>query len=305
MQAEIIETIRRLKTDRKAVILAHNYQLAEIQDIADMTGDSLELSRRAAFTSAEVILFCGVSFMAETAAILNPGKIVLLPRLDVGCPMADMITADDVRLIKADHPDVPIVTYVNSTAAVKAESTVCCTSANSISVVESFRDASRIYMAPDQNLAQYTARHVGKEILYWHGYCPYHHNLTVQEVLVAKQTDPDALFLAHPECRPEVLALADHVQSTSGMLRYVADSSHRAFIVGTEVGILHPMRKANPDKQFYPASDRMFCTSMKRITLEDVRRSLETLEPRVSVEEETRLKALVAVERMLAVSQAP
>lgn len=300
MNTDLIEAIRRLKSDRNAIILAHNYQPPEIQDIADMTGDSLELSRRAAATPAEVILFCGVSFMAETAAILNPGKIVLLPRLDAGCPMADMITADDMCRIKAAHPGMPIVTYVNSTAAVKAESTVCCTSANSIRVVESFRDAPRVYMAPDQNLAQYTARYVDKEILFWHGYCPYHHNLTVEEVQSRRQAHPDALFLAHPECRPEILALADHVQSTSGMLRFVQESSQDAFIVGTEVGILHPMRKLCPQKRFYPASERMFCTSMKLISLEDVRRSLETLEPRVTVEEQTRLKALVAVERMLA-----
>lgn len=302
MKADTIEAIRRLKSDRKAIILAHNYQPPEIQDIADMTGDSLELSRRAASTPAEVILFCGVSFMAETAAILNPGKVVLHPRLDAGCPMADMITAEDVRQIKAIHPGVPIVTYVNSTAAVKAESTVCCTSANSIRVVGSFRDASRVYMVPDQNLAQYTAQHVDKEILYWHGYCPYHHNLTVEDVAAQKQAHPEALFLAHPECRPEVLALADKVQSTSGMLRFVQESPHDAFIVGTELGILHPMRKSSPHKQFYPASERMFCPSMKLISLEDVRQSLETLEPRVTVDEETRVKALVAVERMLAIT---
>lgn len=302
METGTIQAITQLKQERNAIILAHNYQPPEIQDIADMTGDSLELSRRAASTSAEVILFCGVSFMAETAAILNPDKTVLLPRLDAGCPMADMITAEDIRKIKASHPDVPIVTYVNSTAAVKAESTVCCTSANSIRVVGSFKEASRVYMAPDQNLAQYTARHVDKEILYWNGYCPYHHNLSVTEVMAQKQAHPEALFLAHPECRPEVLDLADKVQSTSGMLRFVEESPHRAFIVGTELGILHPMRRACPDKLFYPASERMFCTSMKLITLEDVRRSLETLAPRVTVDEETRLKALIAVERMLAVS---
>ncbi len=301
MEPGIIEAISRLKAERNAIILAHNYQPPEIQDLADMTGDSLELSRRAASTSAAVILFCGVSFMAETAAILNPDKTVLLPRLDAGCPMADMITADDVRRIKEAHPGVPVVTYVNSTAAVKAESTVCCTSANSIRVVASFEDAPCVYMAPDQNLAQYTARHVGKEILYWTGYCPYHHNLTVDDVMARKQAHPEALFLAHPECRPEVLDLADKVQSTSGMLRFVQESTHQAFIVGTELGILHPMRKACPAKRFYPASERMFCTSMKRITLEDVLRSLETLEPRVTVDEETRLRALVAVERMLTV----
>ncbi len=301
MKPELVEAIARLKSDRKAVILAHNYQPPEIQDIADMTGDSLELSRQAATTDAEVIVFCGVTFMAETAAILNPDKIVLLPRLDTGCPMADMITAEDVRRIREAHPGVPIVTYVNSTAAVKAESTVCCTSANAIRVVRSFRDAPRVYMAPDQNLARYTARHVDQEVLHWHGYCPYHHALTVEEVTDRKAAHPDALFLAHPECRPEVLALADQVLSTSGMLRFVQDSPHETFIIGTEVGILHPMRQVNPHKHFHPASERMFCPTMKRISLEDVCRSLETLEPRITVDEDTRIRALLAVERMLEV----
>lgn len=301
MKAELIEAIQRLKSDRKAIILAHNYQPPEIQDIADMTGDSLELSRQAASTEAEVILFCGVAFMAETAAILNPGKIVLLPRLEAGCPMADMITAEDVRRIKAANPGVPIVTYVNSTAAVKAESNVCCTSANAIRVVGSFKDAPRVYMAPDRNLAKYTARHVDQEVLHWDGYCPYHDGLTVEEVAARRAAHPEALFLAHPECRPEVLALADQVLSTSGMLRFVQDSPQEVFIIGTEVGILHPMRQASPHKQFHPASERMFCPTMKLITLEDVRQSLETLEPRVTVDEETRVKALLAVERMLSV----
>jgi len=299
MSSELVRKIQTLKVRRRAVILAHNYQPPEIQDIADLTGDSLELSRKAAETDAAVIVFCGVAFMAETAAILNPDKIVLHPRPEAGCPMADMITAEDMKRIRAEHPHVPIVTYVNSTAAVKAESDACCTSANSIRVVDSFVDAATVYMAPDRNLAMYTALHSTKNILHWHGYCPFHHALQPEEVLARKREHPEALFLAHPECRPEVLALADRVMSTSGMLRFVQESSHESFIVGTEVGILYPMRKMNPGKEFHAASKKMLCPHMKKIALDDVAHSLETLEPRTVVEESVRSRALGAVERML------
>jgi len=296
------DRVLKLKEEKHAIILAHNYQPPEIQDIADLTGDSLELSRQAASTKAQVIVFCGVAFMAETAAILNPDKIVILPRLDAGCPMADMITPEDVISIKHEHPGLPIITYVNSTAAVKAESTVCCTSANSIRIVESFAKADSVYMAPDQNLAKYTARHTQKKVLYWHGYCPIHHDLTEQQVQLRKAQYPDAMFLAHPECRPEVLDLADVVQSTSGMLRYATESPRNSFIVGTEEGILYPMRRQNPEKNFYPASDKLICSNMKKTSLDDVVRSLETLQPRITVPEEIRVRALDAVEKMLAAS---
>lgn len=302
MQREIIDQITRLKAERRAVILAHNYQPPEIQEVADMTGDSLELSRKAAQTDADIIVFCGVAFMAETAAILNPEKTVLLPRLEAACPMADMITPEDMKTIRINHPDVPIVTYVNSTAAVKAESTACCTSANSIRVVESFQDSETVYMAPDQNLAKYTARHTTKRILHWHGFCPFHHALKPEDVLRRKQEYPEALVLAHPECRPEVLSLADQVMSTSGMLRYVKESPYRSFIIGTEVGILYPMRRNSPEKTFYPASEKMLCPDMKKISLEDVLHALESLEPRISVPEDIRIKAIQAVERMLLIS---
>jgi quinolinate synthase len=293
--------IKRLKETRNAVILAHNYQPPQIQDIADMTGDSLELSRKAVSTAAQVIVFCGVGFMAETAAILNPGKIVLLPRLEAGCPMADMIGPEDMKSIKEQHPQTPIVTYVNSSAAVKAESTICCTSANSIQVVESFQGEESIYMAPDMNLAQYTARHTEKKIHYWNGYCPIHHNLTAEMVMARKKEHPDALFLAHPECRPEVLDLADIIQSTSGMLRFVNEDSRHTFIVGTEMGILHPMSRQNPGKRFYPASDGMLCPDMKMVGLEDVLLALETLQPQITISEDIRVRALAAVERMIAI----
>jgi len=297
----LVDAIRKLKETRKAVILAHNYQPAEIQEVADLTGDSLELSRQAAETDAQVIVFCGVHFMAETAAILNPDKVVLLPNIQAGCAMADMINARDVRRVAEEHPGVPIVTYVNSTAEVKAESTICCTSANVNGVVASFTDAQTLYLIPDQNLALYAARHTSKKILYWKGYCPVHHNLTAETVRARKKQYPKAVFLAHPECRPEVLELADVVTSTSGMLRYVKESDHDTFIIGTEVGILHPMRRDNPGKTFLPVSENMVCPDMKKTSLEDVLRSLETLSPRIQVPEEVRVRALQAVERMLAI----
>jgi quinolinate synthase len=293
--------IQNLKQARRALLLAHNYQPPEIQDIADLTGDSLELSRQAVATDAEIIVFCGVHFMAETAAILNPNRTVVLPRADAGCPMADMITPQDLTKVRIRYPGVPIVTYVNSSAAVKAESTICCTSANAVKVVESLGQADTVYMVPDQNLAKYTARHTQKRVHYWKGYCPIHHQLQPEDIQGAKEKHPNAMFIAHPECRPEVLELADLVSSTSGMLRYVKASSHREFIIGTEIGILYPMRKENPDKQFYPASDKMICTNMKKISLEDVYRSLETLTPRITVPEPVRLRALNAVNRMLAI----
>jgi quinolinate synthase len=298
---ELSKRIHELKIERKAIVLAHNYQPADIQEIADMMGDSLELSRKAADTDAEVIVFCGVSFMAETAAILNPGKTVLLPHPTAGCPMADMIKPEDVKAIKKEHPGVPVITYVNSTAAVKAESTVCCTSANVIKVVQSFKGDRTVYMAPDQNLAMYAARHTDKQVFYWKGYCPIHHNLTREQVQKTRDEHPEALFIAHPECRPEILEIADLVTSTSGMLKFVHESDHQSFIIGTEEGILYPMRKANPDKKFYPATHKLICPDMKKTTLKDVVRSLETLEPRITVPEEIRVRALTTVERMLTI----
>lgn len=296
---QLIAAIARLRKEKKAIILAHNYQPGIIQDIADLTGDSLELSRRARETDAHVIVFCGVHFMAETAAILNPDKVVVLPNPAAGCAMADMITAQDVRRVREEHPGVPIVTYVNSTAEVKAESTVCCTSANVNRVVASFQEEKALYLLPDRNLALYAARHTDKMVHYWEGYCPIHHRLTAETVRQARKAHPEALFVAHPECRPEVLDLADVVTSTSGMLRFAKGSPHRAFLIGTETGILHPLRRDNPDKIFYPVSPHMVCPDMKKTTLDDIVQSLETLTPRVQVPEEIRVKALQAVERML------
>ena len=297
----LLERINRLRKERNAIILAHNYQPGPIQDLADLTGDSLELSRKAKETDAEVIVFCGVRFMAETAAILNPRKTVLLPVPDAGCPMADMITAEDLRTIKKNYPGVPIVTYVNSNADVKAESTICCTSANSIRVVNSFADSEEIYMVPDQNLALYTSRNTAKKIRFWHGYCPVHHNMRPQYVHEAKKRHPDAMFIAHPECRPEVLELADGVFSTSGMIKYVTESDKTSFIIGTEMGLIHTLKKTNPHKHFVPLHESLVCRDMKKITLEKILRSLQELAPRITVPENIRQRAQLALDRMLEV----
>jgi quinolinate synthase len=295
-QNEVREWLAR----REAILLAHNYQPAEIQDVADFTGDSLALSITASKTPARIILFAGVHFMAETAAILCPDKNVLLPRLDVGCYMADTIAADSLKARKAELPGVPVVTYVNSTAAVKAESDICCTSANAVKVVNSL-PGPRVLMVPDKNLALYTARHTDKEILTWAGCCNIHDALTAREVLDARDAHPQAVFLAHPECRPEVLDLADVIRSTTGMLEFVRQAPEREFIIGTEMGILHTLAKENPGKSFYSPSPHLLCPDMKRITLSDLTTALEEKRHQISIPEDIRQRALLAVERMLAV----
>jgi quinolinate synthase len=294
----MLETIKSLAKERNAVILAHNYQPPEIQELADMCGDSLELSRKAARTDAQVIVFCGVHFMAETASILSPHKKVLLPRLDAGCPMADMITADTLQMKIDSLPPMPVVTYVNSTADVKALSTVCCTSANVVQVVNSLPEQEML-LTPDRNLAAYAASQTGKKIHVWDGYCPTHEWLTAKDVARAKAKHPDALFIAHPECRTDVVRMADVVASTSGMLRHVTQADEKEFIIGTEMGLLYPMQKANPDKILHPASEKMSCPNMKKIGLEDVLKSLETMAPEVKVPEKIRLPALKAVQAMI------
>jgi len=282
-------------------MLSHNYQPPEIQDVADLCGDSLELSIKAAQTDAEVIIFCGVHFMAETASILSPDKTVLLPREDAGCLMADMIEPVGLQVMLDKLPPMPVVTYVNSTAAVKALSTICCTSANVVDVVNSL-DADEILMTPDRNLALYAASLTKKKIHTWDGYCPTHDRLKPADVNHARRTYPDAVFMAHPECRPEVLELADVIRSTSGMIRYAEESKKSAFIVGTEIGLLYPLKKANPDKLFYPASSKMLCKNMKKISLEDVARSLELMEGEVKVSENIRQPAFKAVQKMIDLS---
>lgn len=302
VKEDIAEEIRRLAKERKAVLLAHNYQRPEVQDIADLTGDSLELSMKAAKTDAEVIVFCGVHFMAETASIVSPEKTVLIPRRDAGCPMAHMITPKSLKERLSTLGLMPVVTYVNSTAAVKALSTICCTSANAVAVVNSLEE-KELLMTPDRNLARYVASKTDKKIHFWNGFCPIHDRLGVQDVRAAKQAHPDALFMAHPECRPEVLALADAVLSTSGMLRFAGESSARSFIVGTEAGLIHPLQRANPDRRFYSVSDMMLCEDMKKTTLEDVLRSLRSMTHEVKVPEDIRVNAVMAVRKMLSISK--
>lgn len=295
---ELIKEILDLKTRRGAVILAHNYQLGEIQDIADFVGDSLELSQRAAETSASVIVFCGVHFMAETASILCPDKVVLLPDVNAGCPMADMITADRLREKKKEHPRAAVVCYINSSAEVKAESDICCTSANAVGIIESL-DAQEILFVPDQYLGLYVSARTGKEMILWPGFCPTHVRITPERMEELRQEYPQAKIVVHPECRPEVIALADEVLSTGGMCRYARREGVREMIVGTEMGIIHRLRKENPGKRFIPVSEQAICPNMKLITLEKVLWSLEEMNPEVKVAERIRLGAKAAVDRML------
>ncbi|MDD4923253.1 MAG: quinolinate synthase NadA [Dehalococcoidales bacterium] len=296
---ELAERIQELKKEKNAVILAHNYQPADIQDMADFVGDSLELSQKAASTAADVIVFCGVHFMAETASILSPDKKVLLPESSAGCPMADMVTAEKLRARKKELPGAAVVTYINSTAAVKAESDICCTSSNAPQVVASLLE-EEILFVPDMYLGQYVASMVpNKKYHFWPGFCPVHEGIKAASVLKLKEEYPSAKVVVHPECRPEVIALADEVLSTSGMCRYAAHPDVNQMIVVTETGIIHRMQKENPQKQFIPVSDTAICRTMKSITLEKVLRSLETFTPEVKVPEDIRLKAIGAVNRML------
>ncbi len=301
MQAEDIkQEIRRLLAERNAVLLAHNYMRDEVQEIADITGDSLGLSQEAAKTSAEVIVFCGVHFMAESASILSPGKTVLLPRLDAGCPMADMVTVEGLLELKARHPGVPVVTYVNSSAAVKAVSDICCTSANAVKVVNSLPDREVIFV-PDRNLGQFVAKQSDKTFHYWDGYCPTHERLKADVVARLKEQHPDALFVCHPECNPAVVALADHACSTSGMYDFCRRSPAKRFIIGTEAGILYRLRQENPHKEFILASPALVCPNMKLTSLEDILEALTTMAPVVKVPEEIRVPAKRALDRMIAI----
>jgi len=295
---ELVEKISALKERRNAVILAHNYQLGEVQDIADFVGDSLELSQRAAETDAGVIVFCGVQFMAETASILCPEKVVLLPDMNAGCLLADMITAERLRAKKKEHPQAVVVCYVNSPAEVKAESDICCTSANAIEVVESL-DAREILFVPDQYLGHYVSARTGKKMILWPGFCPTHVRISPERIKELKQEYPQAKVVVHPECRPEVIALADEVLGTGGMCRYARRDEVREMVVGTELGIIHRLRKENPGKRFIPASEQAICPDMKLITPEKVLWSLEKMSPEVKVPQEIRLRAKAAVDKML------
>ena len=295
----IQEEILRLKEERQAIILAHNYQPAEVQDIADLTGDSLELSRAAATMDGNIIVFCGVDFMAETAAVISPDKMVLLPARDACCPMAEMITADELNIVKSRFPEAAVVCYVNTTAEVKAVSDICCTSSNAVKVVNSVKEEQVIFV-PDRNLALYVQRFTEKEILPWEGFCVVHDQITPAQVHKAQALHPGAVVLVHPECRPEVIDAADHIASTSGIIRHVCDSGEKEFIIGTEIGILHRLNRECPSKKCYPLSEAAICRNMKKTNLKKVRDALITLQPRITVPEKVAVSARKAIERMLA-----
>lgn len=300
--SEIIERINQLRKERNAIIIAHNYQRGDVQDIADFVGDSLELSRKAAKIDADVIVFCGVHFMAETASILSPDKIVLLPDADAGCPMADMIDVDGLRKLKSEHPNAKVVCYVNSSAEVKAESDICCTSANATKIVASFPADQEIIFIPDQYLGHYAASQAGREVIPWHGYCPTHARIISPDIERMRQEHPNAKVVVHPECRPDVIELADEVASTSGILRFSQQDDVQEVIVGTEMGIIHRLQKENPSKKFIPISEKAVCPNMKRITLEKILSSLENMAPEVKVPEDIRIRAQGAVDRMMEIN---
>jgi len=295
---ELVEQIQELRKQRNAILLVHNYQRSEIHDIADFMGDSLELSQKAAATDADVIVFCGVHFMAETAAILCPERTVLLPDVNAGCPMADMITADKLREKKKELPDAAVVCYVNSSADVKAESDICCTSANAVKIVDALDDEEILFI-PDQYLGHYVSTKTDKKIHPWPGYCPTHARIQPEDITRLKEKHPGAKALVHPECRPEVIELADAVLSTSGMCRYAQETDAKDIIVGTESGIIYRLEKENPDKTFIPISDKATCPNMKKITLEKVLWSLQEMSPQVTVAESIRVRAKRAVDWML------
>jgi quinolinate synthase len=295
----LIDEIMRLKKARGAVILAHNYQRPEVQDIADYVEDSLGLAKIAVSINAEVIVFCGVHFMAETAAMLNPGKVVLLPDLHAGCPMADMATPAAVREMKQQHPKALVMSYINTSAAVKAESDICCTSSNALALMEKV-EQDEIIFVPDKSMGSYIAGKTGKTIHLSPGYCATHHRLFEEEVISMKKKYPDSLVMAHPECTPDVLAHCDFIDSTSAMLKYAHASPHREFLVGTEKGILHRLRKENPGKSFHLLSEKLVCPTMKLTTLEKVLRALQDMKHQITVAEDIRKDALRCIEKMLA-----
>ena len=301
MDDKLIENIQKLKQERNAVILAHNYQNPEIQDLADFTGDSLGLSIKAAETNADVIVFCAVRFMAETAAILSPQKTVLLPDKNAGCPLADMITADQLRELKQKHPDALVVCYVNSSAEVKAESDYCCTSANAVEVVNSLPKDKPIIFVPDQNLGRFASERSGRDLILWPGYCHVHVVITEDDIKNAKAKHPDAVVMAHPECTQPVKDLSNELLSTGQMLRYAKQNRAEKFIIATETGIIHTLKKQNPQTEFFPATEKAVCPNMKLITLEKILWSLQDLKYEVTVPEDVRLKAKNALDMMVVI----
>jgi len=297
---QLAAKINKLKREKNAVILAHNYQLPEVQNIADYVGDSLGLSVQASRTDAAVIVFCGVHFMAETAKILSPQKTVLLPDKDSACPMADMINVHQLRELKAAHPDAKVLCYVNTSAAVKAECDICCTSSNAVKIVrEAFAPDEEVIFIPDKYLAHYVASQAKREFIVGKGFCPTHARILPEAVLAQRRLHPQAKVIVHPENRPEVIALADHALSTGGMSKFVREDGAREFIVGTEVGILHRMKKENPEKLFYPVTEVAICPNMKRTTLEKILWSLEEMTFEIQVPPEIMAQAGVCIQRML------
>jgi len=299
MDERLLVKIKKLKDEHRAVILAHNYQPGKIQDVADFTGDSLGLSIKAAETDADVIVFCGVQFMAETAAILSPEKIVLLPDKSAGCPMADMITAEQLRRLKQEHPDALVVCYVNSSAEVKAESDYCCTSANAVEVVNSLPEDKPIIFVPDQHLGRFVAERTGRDLVLWPGYCITHVVITEDDINTAKAKYPDAIIMTHPECTEPVKELSDEMLSTSQMLKFAAKSTAKRFIIATEIGIIHALKKQNPNAEFIAASERAICPNMKKITMEKIVWALEDMKYKISVPKAIREKAKKALDKMV------
>ncbi|MGB9641749.1 MAG: quinolinate synthase NadA [Candidatus Ratteibacteria bacterium] len=299
MNELLIDKIKHLQKNKNAVILAHNYQIPEIQDIADFVGDSLELARKARETMANIIVLCGVRFMAETAKILNPGKKVLLPASDAGCPLADMAKVEDVVEIKRKYPGAFVVSYVNTSAEVKAVSDVCCTSSNAASVVKNVPSDTVIFL-PDKNLGYFVQKQVPeKKLILWDGYCFVHRQFTLSDLKKARQQYPDAEIIVHPECNPEIQENADFVLSTSGMLKRVSVSSAKTFIIGTEQGILHRMKKQNPEKEFFSLGSGRMCFNMKKTTLEKLKNCLENEDSEIILEDEIMEKARNSLERMI------
>jgi len=296
---KLIEEIQQLKVRHNAVILAHNYQVPDVQDVADFTGDSLELARKATEVTADVIVFCGVHFMAETAAILNPEKTVLLPDANAGCPMADMLTGEQLREFKAKHPGAKVVCYVNSTAEVKAESDCCCTSANAAKLVAHYADDDVLFV-PDQHLGSVVEERLNRKLILWPGYCPTHARMNPQDILDLKAAHPGALAMAHPECPKPIRTVCEAILSTGQMCAYAQENPAREFIVATEEGLLHRLRKENPSKTFYRVSPFAVCPNMKRITLEKVLFSLRDLQTVIHVEEPIASQARKSIEQMLA-----
>ncbi len=298
---ELVKEIQELKRERQAVILAHNYQQDAVQDIADLVGDSLELSRYAAKAKAKVIVLAGVRFMAESASILAPDKTVLLPDIFAGCPLAESLDAEELRQEKENYPDAAVVCYVNSSAEVKAESDICCTSSNAVKVMQSLPHR-RILFVPDRNLASYVARFTDKEIIPWPGFCVTHYRVTLEKLEEARATYPQAKILVHPECRPEVTEAADFVGSTSAILKYARESHAQEFFIGTEMGIIHRLEQENPGKKFYLLSPRLICPNMKLTTLSKIAQCLKEMRPIIRVPEDIRDRAYRALERMLEVA---